>query len=282
MTHYTAKTQPYQDSFCQKRHTKKAPHLRLTFEEIKARKNCMRCDQYLADLLASMKAIGWKFIIHDLPKFADEIGLSMRTFQRARKRLIEAGRLIENRINRDSVEFFLARDYDTPIAENDAPIALDDTPIALDDTPIALDDTPIAETPPKPAPIAEHSDSSDLFSDLFSDPLSIPPTTQDEREKLEIFENGKPIEPFKNWLIEQARKMPRAIGNVPVWVGAMARRSEWQEAFTEWHKQSTEIKYSAPLSPSTFIPIQIERSEQELSTLKESIANAKKLLRGAS
>jgi hypothetical protein len=113
-----------------------------------------------------MKAIGWKFVIHDIPKFADKIGLSMRTFQRARRLLINTGKLIENRINRDAFEFFLVGDDDQSIAQND-------TPIAVNDQSIAQNDTPIAVTSSKPAPIAECKDSSDLLSDPLLNDYSL-------------------------------------------------------------------------------------------------------------
>ena len=254
---------------------KKSPHLRLTFEQIRERKDYMRCDQYLADLLASMKAIGWTFLINDISAFCNKIGLSIRTFQRARRLLIDAGKLIEQRLNRDSIEFFLVRDYDKPIAQNDKPIAQNDTPIAQDDTPIAV-------TPLEPALQAEYSAPSDLLSDPYTDPLSLPNPT-DERENLEIFENGKPIAAFKDWLREQARKMPRPIANIPVWVSAMSKREAWQEAFVEWQKRSIEVQCSAvpaPLSPSTDYLIAPERSAAELATLKETIARAKQSVRG--
>ena len=276
MTLIDSKLQQYASIECTNSHIdKKSPHLRLTFEQIRERKDYMRCDQYLADLLASMKAVGWTFIIRDIPAFAKKIGLTMRTFQRARSLLIDAGKLIEQRLNRDSIEFFLVRDDDTPIAQ-------DDKPIAQDDTPIAQDDTPIAVTPPKPAPPAESSNPSDLLSDPYTDLLSLP-TPTDERENLEIFENGKPIAAFKDWLGEQARKMPRPIANIPVWISAMAKRDEWQSAFMEWQKRSIEVQYSAvpaPLSPSTDYLIAPERSAAELATLKETIARAKQSVRG--
>ena len=235
----------------------------------------MRCDQYLADLLASMKAIGWTFIISDIPAFAKKIGLSMRTFQRARSLLIDAGKLIEQRLNRDSIEIFLVRDDDKLVAQ-------DDTPIAQNDPTIAQNDTPIAVTPPKSAPPAESSNPSDLISDPYTDLLSLPNPT-DERENLEIFENGKPIAAFKDWLREQARKMPRPIANIPVWVSAMSKREAWQEAFVEWQKRSIEVQCSAvpaPLSPSTDYLIAPERSAAELATLRETIARAKQSVRG--
>lgn len=254
-----------------------SPHLRLTFEEIKARKDFMRCDQYLADLLASMKAIGWKFVIHDIPAFADKIGLSMRTFQRARKLLVITGKLIENRINRDAFEFFLVRDDDSSIAQ-------DDMPIAVNDQPIAEDDTPIAVNPLKAAPSAEYKDPSDLLSDPLTDPLSLP-TPGHERENLEIFENGKPIPAFREWLEEQAKKLPRAVGNISVWITAVSKREAWQEAFIEWQRQSIEVERSAvpaPLSPSTDYLVPVERSAEELATLREAIARAKQHLGAAS
>ena len=276
MAFLDSKRQQYVSIECADSHIdKKSPHLRLTFEQIKERKDYMRCDQYLADLLASMKAIGWTFLINDISAFCNKIGLSIRTFQRARRLLIDAGKLIEQRLNRDSIEFFLVRDYDKPIAQNDKPIAQDDTPIAQDDTPIAV-------TPLEPALQAEYSAPSDLLSDPYTDPLSLPNPT-DERENLEIFENGKPIAAFKDWLIEQARKMPRPIANIPVWVSAMSKREAWQEAFVEWQKRSIEVQCSAvpaPLSPSTDYLIAPERSAAELATLKETIARAKQSVRG--
>ena len=269
MAFLDSKRQQYVSIECADSHIdKKSPHLRLTFEQIKERKDYMRCDQYLADLLASMKAVGWTFIIRDIPAFAKKIGLTMRTFQRARSLLIDAGKLIEQRLNRDSIEFFLVRDYDKPIAQND--------------TPIAQNDTPIAVTPLEPALQAEYSAPSDLLSDPYTDPLSLPKPT-DERENLEIFENGKPIAAFKDWLREQARKMPKPIANIPVWVSAMSKREEWQEAFVEWQKRSIEVQCSAvpaPLSPSTDYLIAPERSAAELATLKETIARAKQSVRG--
>ena len=279
MTNSTVKQQPYPDSAGKNSHKRKTPHLRLTTEEIKARRDCMRCDQYLADLLASMKAIGWKFIIHDIPKFAEQIGLSMRTFQRARRMLIDTGKLVENRINRDSLEFFL-------VAENDQIDAQDDTAIAENDPTIALDDPTIVVIPLKAAPQAEISDSSDLLSSSYSNPLSVPPPTQSaqsERENFEILKNGKPVPAFKDWLYQQAIKMPRTIANIPVWIAAMSKRPEWQETFIEWLEQCRETEYSAaPLSPSTDYLIAPERSAEELAILKESIAKAKESLRGAS
>ena len=283
MAFLDSKRQQYVSIECADSHIdKKSPHLRLTFEQIKERKDYMRCDQYLADLLASMKAVGWTFIIRDIPAFAKKIGLTMRTFQRARSLLIDAGKLIEQRLNRDSIEFFLVRDDDTPIAQNDTPIAQNDTPIAQNDTPIAQNDTPIAVTPLEPALQAEYSAPSDLLSDPYTDPLSLPKPT-DERENLEIFENGKPIAAFKDWLREQARKMPKPIANIPVWVSSMSKREEWQEAFVEWQKRSIEVQCSAvpaPLSPSTDYLIAPERSAAELATLKETIARAKQSVRG--
>jgi hypothetical protein len=257
---------------------KNSPHLRLTFEEIRDRKDFMRCDQYLADLLASMKAIGWKFVIHDIPAFAEKIGLSMRTFQRARKLLINTGKLIENRINRDAFELFLV------VRDDDNPIVLDDTPIAVNDQPIAEDDKPIAVTPLKASPVAEYRDPSDLLSDQYTDLLSLP-TPGHERENLELFENGKPIAAFKEWLGEQAKKMPRAIGNLSVWISSVSKREAWQEAFLEWQRRSVETQRSAvpaPLSPSTDYLVPVERSAEELATLKETIARAKQLLGAAS
>ena len=269
MAFLDSKRQQYVSIECADSHIdKKSPHLRLTFEQIKERKDYMRCDQYLADLLASMKAVGWTFIIRDIPAFAKKIGLTMRTFQRARSLLIDAGKLIEQRLNRDSIEFFLVRDDDKPIAQND--------------TPIAQNDTPIAVTPLEPALQAEYSAPSDLLSDPYTDPLSLPNPT-DERENLEIFENGKPIAAFKDWLREQARKMPKPIANIPVWVSAMSKREAWQEAFVEWQKRSIEVQCStvpAPLSPSTDYLIAPERSAAELATLKETIARAKQSVRG--
>ena len=276
MTHIDAVSQQYVSIVGTNSHIhKNSPHLRLTFEQIRDRKDYMRCDQYLADLLASMKAIGWTFLISDISAFCNKIGLSIRTFQRARRLLIDAGKLIEQRLNRDSIEIFLVRAYDKPIAQ-------DDTPIAQNDTPIAQDDTPIAVTPLEPAPQAEFSAPSDLLSDPYTDPLSLPKPT-DERENLEIFENGKPIAAFKDWLREQARKMPRPIANIPVWVSAMSKREAWQEAFVEWQKRSIEVQCSAvpaPLSPSTDYLIAPERSAAELATLKETIARAKQSVRG--
>jgi hypothetical protein len=271
MKHTTTVSHPYQESTGKNSHSKRTPHLRLTVEEIKQRREFMRCDQYLADLLAAMKAVGWKFVIHDIPKFAESIGLGMRTFQRARKMLIDAGKLIETHINRDSIEFFLVRDYDKPIA-------LDDKPIALDDKPIALDDTPIALAPPEPALQADLGTSSDLLSDPLSDPLSPPPPTHEERENLEIFENGKPVPEFKSWLEAQAKKMPKAIANIPVWIASMAKRDEWQAAFMEWREaQSSAVPI--PLSPSTNYEFSPSRSTAEISEIKAAIEAAKSSLK---
>jgi hypothetical protein len=256
---------------------KDSPHLRLTFDQVRDRKDAMRCDQYLIDILASMKAIGWKFVIHDIPAFAEKIGLSMRTFQRARKLLINTGKLIENRINRDAFELFLVRDDDNSIAQ-------DDKPIAVNDPTIVLDDKPIVVTPLKPAPVEEYKDSPDLLSDQYTDPLSLPPPGH-ERENLELFENGKPIAAFKEWLGEQAKKMPRAIGNLSVWISSVSKREAWQEAFLEWQRRSVETQRSAvpaPLSPSTDYLVPVERSAEELATLKETIARAKQHLGAAS
>ena len=260
MAFLDSKRQQYVSIECTNSHIdKKSPHLRLTFEQIRERKDYMRCDQYLADLLASMKAIGWTFLINDISAFCNKIGLSIRTFQRARRLLIDAGKLIEQRLNRDSIEFFLVRDYDKPIAQND-------TPIAQNDTPIAQNDTPIAVTPLEPALQAELSDPSDLLSDPYTDLLSLP-QPETERENLEIIQNGKPIPEFRNWLEEQARKMPRAIANIPVWVSAMSKRDEWQSAFSDWQKRLVEAQCSA-LSPSTdyFVaPKAIELSDEDLA-----------------
>ena len=259
MTRIIPKRQQYATTECVNSHADNSPHLRLTFEAIRERRAYMRCDQYLADSLASMKAIGWTFIIRDLPAFCEKIGLSMRTFQRARRLLIDAGKLIEQRINRDSIEFFLVRDYDKLVAQ-------DDTTIAQDDQPIAQNDQPIAVTPLEPALQAELSDTSDLLSDPLSDLLSLP-QPETERESLEIIQNGKPTPAFKNCLEEQARKMPRAIANIPVWVSAMSKRDEWQSAFSDWQKRLVEAQCSA-LSPSTdyFVaPKAIELSDEDLA-----------------
>jgi hypothetical protein len=279
MTSIDPKRQQYASIVSANSHIPKdSPHLRLTFDQVRDRKDAMRCDQYLIDILASMKAIGWKFVIHDIPKFAEKIGLSMRTFQRARKLLITTGKLIENRINRDAFEFFLVGDDDTTIAQ-------DDQPIAVNDTPIAVNDTPIAVTPLKAPLPTEYRDPSDLLSDQYTDPLSLP-TPGHERENLELFENGKPIAAFKEWLGEQAKKMPRAIGNIPVWIASMSRREAWQEAFIEWRERSVEFELSAvpvPLSPSTDCYFQDFRStetDQDIEERKAAIARAKKLLVG--
>ena len=181
MTQITAKRQPYADKNSGSSN-KAAPHLRLTADEIKARKDFMRCDQYLADLLASMKAIGWKFLVTDIPEFCEKIGLSIRTFQRARQMLIESGRLMEQRINRDSIEFFLLGDYDRTIAQNDRTIAQNDRTIAQNDTPIVI-------TPLKPTPQARYENSSDLLSDHYSDPFSL---LEEQREALRKNETEEP------------------------------------------------------------------------------------------
>ena len=224
-----------------------------------------------------MKAIGWTFLINDISAFCNKIGLSIRTFQRARRLLIDAGKLIEQRLNRDSIEFFLVRDYDKPFAQ-------DDKPIAQNDTPIAQNDTPIAVTPLEPSPQATYSAPSDLLSDPYTDLLSLP-QPETERENLEIIQNGKPTPAFKNWLEEQARKMPRAIANIPVWVSAMSKRDEWQSAFSDWQKRLVEAQRSAALSPSTDYfeaPKQINLSDRDMAEMRDAIAAAKSNLKVSS
>lgn len=274
MTSTIVKGHQYESIESQNSYIKKSPQLRLTVDEVLQRRPFMRCDQYLADILAAMKKIGFTFRIHNILEFCDKIGLNIRTFQRARRLLIDAGKLVENRLNRDSIELFLV-----PI--DDRTIAQDDKPIAQDDTSIAQDDKPIAVTPLEPIQALDSRDSSTLRSTTYTDSLSVPPTTQKREREIKKSETEE-IEPeYWDWLHAQALKMPRAIGNIPVWIRSVSKRSEWRETFVEWLNQSREGQRSAAPSPSTHYSISVHRSPQELAEMKIAIEKARKSMRVA-
>ncbi len=250
---------------------KRAPQLRLTVCEVMERRRAMRSDQYLADILAAMKKAGWKFLINDIPAFAKKIGLSTRTFQRARRLLIDTGRLIENRINRDSVELFLVTNDDITITQNDITIAQDDKDDAQGDKIDTM-------TYPEPVPGNDSEAPPTLRSTIYNNSLSITRTEKTERE---IEKQGtKEIEPeYRAWLHQQALKMPRAIANIPVWIRKVAHRPEWKESFIEWFVESEKSCFAA-LPPSTntavFIAPDIHINSEEAQTeILEAIQQAK-------
>jgi hypothetical protein len=250
---------------------KKSPQLRLTVQEVIDRRQFMRCDWYLEAILGAMKKIGYSFRLNSIPAFCEKIGLSLRTFQRARRLLIDAGRLIETRINRDCIEFFLS-------THDDKPIAQDDNAIAQDDKPIVQSDNAIAITAPKPA---QH-DTFENPSTLLTTPLSTPLSDHEgERDLKKPIPKSEEITPdYWNWLEAQALKMPRAIANIPVWIRSTAKKSAWMQTYADYKKAIEERKCSA-LSPSTNEYFQAVEplSDAEISEAKAAILRARQSLK---
>jgi len=243
---------------------KREPQIRLTVQQILDRRRFMRCDWYLEAILGAMKKIGYSFRISSIPAFCEKIGLSLRTFQRARRLLIDAGRLIETRINRDTIEFFLS-------TQDDKPIAQDDKPIVQSDNAIVQSDNAIAITAPKPIQQAAFENPSTLITTPLSTPLS---DHEGERDLKKPIPKSEEITPdYWNWLEAQALKMPRAIANIPVWIRSTAKKSAWMQTYADYKKAIEERKCSAALSPSTSrdeyrITVNCQTEENRLAMLK--------------
>lgn len=242
---------------------KAQPQIRLTVQQVIDRRSFMRCDWYLEALLSAMKKIGYSFRINSIPAFCEKIGLSLRTFQRARRLLIDAGRLIETRINRDTIEFFLSPNDDNPIAQ-------DDNPIVHSDNPIAQDDNTIAITAPKPVQQATSENPSTLIATPYTTSLS---DHEGERDFKKPIPKNEEIAPdYWEWLEAQALKMPRAIANIPVWIRSTAKKSAWMQTYADYKKAIEERKCSA-LSPSTSrdeyqITVNCQTEENRLAMIK--------------
>ena len=240
------------------------PQLRLTPQEVMCRCQVMRCDQYLADILAAMKKVGFGFRIQ-VAKFAEKIGLSLRSFQRARKSLIESGRLIENRINRDSVELFLVPNGDGGDVQSDSgDVQSDGGDVQDDNRDVVTCLEPVLGNSSESAPI--------LTSTSHNNALSVPIAGKRERE---IRKSGSTeIEPeYRTWLQAQALKMPRAIGNIEVWIRSVAKKPEWRDTFIEWAARYQENNCSAALLASSQEAYKIEinvPTEESLAAIKKA------------
>jgi hypothetical protein len=240
------------------------PQLRLTAQEVMSRRQMMRCDQYLADVLAAMKKVGFGFRIQ-VSKFAEKIGLSLRSFQRARKSLIEAGRLIENRINRDSIELFLVPESDkSDVQEDSGDVQGNNLDVQGDNADAVTCLEPVLGNSSESAPI--------LNSTIHNNSLSVPIAEKRERE---IRQSGSTeIEPeYRVWLHAQALKMPRAIGNIEVWIRSVAKRPEWRDTFIEWVSKCQENNCSAALLTSSQEAYKIEinvPTEESLAAMKKA------------
>jgi len=253
---------------------KREPQIRLTVQQVVDRRKSMRCDWYLEAILGAMKKIGHSFRINSISAFCEKIGLSLRTFQRARRFLINAGKLVETRINRDCIEFFLSSNGDKAIVQSDKAIVQSDKAIVQSDKAIVI-------TPLKPAQGNGSDNPSTLIAtNLSTLSLSNNEGTEPERENKTLPVKREEIDKdYWDWLNLQALKMPRAIANIGVWIRKQANKPEWKETYDDHLSQIEERKCSAAFSAAEYKLTEIvEPTPEEKEATREAMAQARRII----